>query len=312
MSRQTTSHIIMIRPDNFRMNEQTAVNNFYQQSAKGLTPKEVSERAIKEFDALVEILKQEGVDVMVLQDIPDPSTPDSLFPNNWISFHEDGRIGLYPMYAENRRWERRRDILEPIEDLGFVHPDFVDFTKFENENKFLEGTGSLVLDRVNKIAYAAISERTHPDLVKQFCETFGYRPVTFHAMQTVDRSRAPIYHTNVMMCIGKDVAMVCLDCVDDETERYKLKTSILSSGKTLIELSEEQINRFAGNMLELESKDGEALIVMSNQAYKSLTSEQVETIEKHGKIVESKLDMIEQLGGGSARCMIAENFLPKK
>lgn len=311
MSKQCIANIIMIRPVKFRMNEQTAVNNFYQQSAKGMTPQEISQMAIKEFDDLVDKLKAHGVNVMVIQDQEEPSTPDSIFPNNWVSFHNDGRISLYPMFAKNRRQERRVDLMNELESAGFSNSEIVDFTHYEEENKFLEGTGSLVLDRDNKIAYAANSERTHPELIEVFCKEFGYNSVSFHAMQNVEGERAPIYHTNVMMCIGKNIAMVGLECIDDLEEREVLRKAILDSGKELLELTESQINQFAGNMLELESKEGEPLIVMSDRAYSSLESYQIEVLEKHGKIIKSKLDLIEQLGGGSARCMIAENFLLK-
>ena len=311
MSKQTTFNVMMIRPAGFRMNEQTAVNNYYQQNDSSADEQEIKAKAIEEFYAFVKKLESDGVNVIVVQDNEEPSTPDALFPNNWVSFHEDGRVGLYPMFAENRRQERRQDILDKLVELGYGQKDIVDFTLFENENKFLEGTGSLVLDRQNRIAYAAISQRTHTDLVDEFCDVFGYRAVKFYAMQTVEGIRVPIYHTNVMMCIGSKIAMICLDCIDDPKEREYLKNTILESGKELLELSEEQINQFAGNMLQLLSKDGKDLIVMSSQAYKSLNSAQISTIEKYGKIVESPLNLIEKLGGGSARCMIAENFLPQ-
>lgn len=312
MKKQTTADVIMIRPANFRMNEQTVVNNYYQQNDDSVNAEEIAINAQKEFDDFVQELKGNGVNVMVIQDNDEPSTPDALFPNNWVSFHEDGRIGLYPMFAENRRQERRQDILDQIKDIGYEQKTIVDYTKYELDGKYLEGTGSLVLDRKNHIAYAAISQRTHSDLVDLFCDEFGFRAVKFSAMQSVEGKRELIYHTNVMMCIGSKIAMVCLDCVDDENERKRLKNAILESGKELLELSEEQIEHFAGNMLQLESKNGIDLIVMSNQAFKSLDQKQIATVEKYGKIVESPLDLIEKLGGGSARCMIAENFLSRK
>jgi len=310
MAKQSTSNVVMIRPAGFRMNEQTAINNYYQQNTDGLSSAEIEEKAIEEFDAFVERLRSEGVDVHIVQDLEEPSTPDALFPNNWMSLHEDGRIALYPMFAENRRQERRMDLFDDLNSKGFKHISIVDFSDSEGEDKFMEGTGSLVLDRENRIAYAALSQRTHPEIVDRVCDKMGYRAVKFHALQTVAEGREAIYHTNVMMCIGSKAAMVCLDCVDDFFERENLKRNILESGKKLIELSEVQINQFAGNMLELKSKDGRDLVIMSTQAFKSLNSEQIESIESYASIVYGSLYLIEKLGGGSARCMIAENFLP--
>lgn len=302
----------MIRPVRFRMNEQTAVNNYYQQRLEGIDPSQVQALAEEEFDAFVDKLQDAGVDVVVVSDTENPDTPDSIFPNNWISFHEDGRIGLYPMFAENRRQERREEIIHLLADgyqLGVE--EIVDFTEFEDHDKFLEGTGSLVLDRTNKIAYLAISPRSDEQATLQFCELFGYEPVLFHAYQTVGDERMLIYHTNVMMCVGTHVAVVCLDCVDDPEERKTLLTSLQNSGKEVIEISEEQTQRFAGNMLEVMSKDGDLLMVMSQSARDSLTKEQIEKIEQKYTILSSSLDTIEGCGGGSARCMMAEVFLPK-
>ncbi len=310
MAKQSTSNVVMIRPAGFRMNEQTAVNNFYQKNTEGLSADEIEEKAIEEFDAFVELLGNEGIDVYVVQDMQEPSTPDALFPNNWMSFHENGRIALYPMFAENRRQERRMDIFDNLNAIGFKHNSIVDFSDSEGEDKFMEGTGSLVLDRENRIAYAALSQRTHPEIVDRVCDEMGYRAVKFHALQTVSEKREAIYHTNVMMCVGSKAAMVCLDCIDDLSEREDLKQNIEQSGKELIELSEAQINQFAGNMLELKSKDGRDLVIMSTQAFKSLNEEQIRSIESYASIVHSPLYLIENLGGGSARCMIAENFLP--
>lgn len=307
----------MVRPVSFNMNEQTAVNNHYQNRKSNYSLKEISEKSITEFDLLVEKLRSKGIQVMVVQDTPDPKTPDSIFPNNWISFHSNGTTLLYPMFAENRRKERNLDILDQLKEHGFQNLRTFDLSAFERSNLFLEGTGSLVLDRVNKIAYAALSARTDPKLVELFCKTCNYQSVCFTAYQSINNERLTIYHTNVMMSIGNKLAVVCLDCVDDFAdlsgqERQKLKSSLLKSGKQLIEISESQVNAFAGNMLELKNVDGQAFMVMSSQAFESLEQHQIEDIEKHAEIIHSPLYLIEELGGGSARCMIAENFLPRK
>lgn len=313
MTRQITSSIMMIRPVAFRYNEQTAVNNYYQQVLEGLSANQVQSQAQAEFDNFVVKLRNKGVEVVVIEDTLEPSTPDSIFPNNWISFHQDGRIGLYPMCAENRRLERRDDIIETLKsDYNFEVNSITDFSGYESEGLFLEGTGSMLLDRVNKIVYAAISLRTDEKVLQDFCEKFGYRPVSFTSNQTVDDKRLPIYHTNVMMCLGEGFAVLCADTVDDVDERKELIENIESSGKEIIYITEAQKHRFAGNMLEVQSVDGAKYLVMSASAHQSLTPEQVAKIEKHCEIVSSSLDTIEACGGGSARCMMAEIFLPKK
>ena len=313
MGVNTTSTIMMIRPVLFRMNEQTAVNNYYQKALEGITPENVQERALAEFDGFVQKLRDHDIEVLVVKDTPDPSTPDSIFPNNWISFHDDGVIGLYPMYAENRRLERRQDIIDDLNSFGYKITNIVDLSGAEEQNKFLEGTGSLILDRGNRIAYAAISERTHPDVIKDFESAFGYQVVSFVANQNVDGKRLPIYHTNVMMALGHDFVVICLDTIDDATEREKVVKALKDSGKEIIEISEAQKGHFAGNMLQVENKSGDRFMVMSAAAYESLEDEQKNKILKYNKdIISSSLDTIEALGGGSARCMMAEVFLPKK
>lgn len=312
MSRQTTSSLLMIRPVSFKMNEQTAVNNYYQKVVEGLSPENAQTRAQEEFDGFVEVLRANGIHVTVVEDTQDPETPDSIFPNNWISFHHDGTVALYPMYAENRRDERREDIYDILKVDGFEIARIADFTAFESSKKFLEGTGSMILDRDNHLVYAAVSERTDIEVLNEFCEEFSYKPVVFHAYQTVNEERLLIYHTNVMMCLTEHLGIVCLDCIDDETERANLVASLQSSEKEILEISESQVNHFAGNMLALTNKDGEQLLVMSAAARQSLTDEQIQLINKYYKIVSSSLDTIEALGGGSARCMMAEVFLPKE
>ena len=308
---QTTSSILMIRPVAFRMNEQTAVNNYYQKVLDNLLPATVNVKAQQEFDAFVTKLQAVGVDVTVVDDTLDPDTPDSIFPNNWISFHENGDVVLYPMFAENRRSERREDILDMLEDKGFHIENIVDYTSAETDGFYLEGTGSLLLDRANGIAYCALSPRADEELFIEFCEDFDMAPVIFNAYQTINNERKLIYHTNVMMCLGTTFAVICADCIDDKQERKFVLEQLKKSGKEVILISEAQVNNFAGNMLELVGANQQKLLVMSAAAHQSLTADQLDKLEKHAQIVSSSLDTIEACGGGSARCMMAEIFLPK-
>ena len=308
---QTTNTILMIRPINFRMNEQTAVNNYYQKVMDNVTPETVNTRAQKEFDTYVEKLRGIGVNVVVVSDNDDFDTPDSIFPNNWISFHNDGRVGLYPMFAENRRHERREDVLYVLEDEGFHIEHIYDYRDAEEEGLFLEGTGSLLLDRINKKAYCALSPRADEGLFIEFCEDFDYFPVVFTANQTVDGRRMPIYHTNVMMCLGETFAVICLDSIDDKKERKNVIKQLEENGKEVVRISEEQVNKFAGNMLQVKGKEDKLYLIMSQAAYDSLSKAQINILEKHCDIMSSSLDTIEACGGGSARCMMAEVFLPK-
>ncbi|MFD2891062.1 citrulline utilization hydrolase CtlX [Flavobacterium chuncheonense] len=308
---QTTNTILMIRPVAFRMNEQTAVNNYYQKVLDGLLPATVNAKAQEEFDAYVAKLRAVGVNVIVVEDTVNPDTPDSIFPNNWVSFHETGDVALYPMFAENRRLERREDVLDILEDQGFQINDIMDYTSAEEDNIFLEGTGSIILDRENEKAYCALSPRADEELFIEFCEDFEYSPVIFEAFQTVDGERKHIYHTNVMMCIAETFAVICADCIDDKAERKMVLSSLKESGKDVILITEEQVNNFAGNMLQVRGVNDELFLIMSNAAYQSLTQSQIDKIEKHCKIIHASLDTIEACGGGSARCMMAEVFLPK-
>lgn len=309
--KQITNDIMMIKPRSFRYNEQTALNNYYQNILNDLSADEIQQNALNEFNNLSSKLIKAGVNVVVIDDDNLLDTPDSIFPNNWISFHTNKLVCIYPMYAENRRDERREDIIDKlIDEYGFIIDLVKDFTEFEDHNKFLEGTGSMVLDRQNKICYAAISVRTDEKAVMHFCNEFGYKAVCFIANQDFNGMRVPIYHTNVMMCIGNSFSVVCLDTIDSETERQDVIMNLKETGKEIIEISEAQKNRFAGNMLQLMGD--KAYIVMSSSAYTSLTLDQICRIEKHGPILHSKLDVIEACGGGSARCMIAEIFLPKE
>lgn len=302
----------MIRPAAFRMNEQTAVNNYYQKVLDNLVPATVNAKAQQEFDAFVEKLRAVGVNVIVVDSTLDPDTPDSVFPNNWVSFHENGDVALYPMFAENRRLERREDILDLLEDHGFHIENIVDYTSAEEDNIYLEGTGSLVLDRANHKAYCALSPRANEELVIEYCEDFEMTPVIFEAFQTVEGERRHIYHTNVMMCVGDTFAVICADCIDDKKERKMVLENLRQDGKEVILLTEAQLNHFAGNMLQVNGAGGKSYLVMSNAARQILTPDQVSKIEKHTEILSSSLDTIEACGGGSARCMMAEVFLLKK
>ena len=308
--KQTTNSIVMIRPVAFRMNEQTAVNNYYQKVLDGLLPATVNAKAQHEFDTFVEKLRSVGVDVTVIDDTLDPDTPDSIFPNNWISFHENGDVAMYPMFAENRRAERREEILDILEEKGFVINNIVDYTSAEEDGFFLEGTGSLLLDRENSKAYCALSPRADEELFIEFCEDFDYAPVIFEAFQTVDGERKLIYHTNVMMCLGETFAVICADCIDDKKERKMVLDNLKENNKEVILITEAQVNSFAGNMLEVRGTNDKRYLVMSAAAHQCLTAKQIEQLEKHAEILSSSLDTIEACGGGSARCMMAEVFLP--
>jgi hypothetical protein len=268
-------------------------------------------KAQQEFDRYVEKLESFGINVVVVSDTKEFDTPDSIFPNNWISFHADASVALYPMFAENRRLERREDILETLEKQGFLIENIVDYTSAEEEKVFLEGTGSMILDRENKKAYCAISPRADEELFIEFCEDFEYSPVIFTANQTVDNKRVAIYHTNVMMCIAETFAIVCLASIDDKAERKNVLRNFKEDGKKVIDITEEQVNNFAGNMLQVRGKDNELFLIMSQAALNCLTQAQKAQINNHCKIIASSLDTIEACGGGSARCMMAEVFLPK-
>ena len=302
----------MVRPHSFRKNEETATNNHYQRDIAQASPEEIIERAQEEFDGLVDQLKAAGVEVVVFDEAEPHETPDALFPNNWVSTHADGTVALYPMFAPNRRTERREDIPLVLEhQFGFDVRQIIDFTEFESHNKFLEGTGSIVLDRINRKAYAALSDRTDARALEHFCDQLDFEPVAFQAFQTVDNQRLPIYHTNVMMSIGSGYAVVCLNCIDSDDERKQVVDAIAQDGLELIAITEEQVNQFAGNMLELTGDDGPVL-VMSASAYQSLVPEQIEKLQQHTTLLHAPLPTIETCGGGSARCMIAEIHLPKQ
>ncbi len=305
-TKQTTSQILMIRPARFAFNEQTAESNAFQNPAAAKATEDVHAKALQEFDAMVEVLRNHAIDVTVVTDTAEPHTPDAIFPNNWVSFHDDGIVCLYPMHAPNRRLERRSDIIEDLKKKYAVDT-VMDFSNHEQAGRFLEGTGSLVLDRDNRVAYACVSPRTDEELLKEFGEKLRYRVVPFHA---VSESGKPIYHTNVVMAVAEQFAVICLECIPNPQERESVRSTLEETGKDVIEITIEQLNRFAGNMLQLKTRKGEPLLVMSTQAYHSLLPDQVQRLEKHTRIIYSDLYTIERNGGGSARCMIAEIHLP--
>ena len=305
---QTTDTVLMIEPAAFGFNAETAQNNYFQVNSENA---ETQNRALQEFNNFVEKLRSKGINVITVKDTLEPHTPDSIFPNNWISMHSDGTVVLYPMCAVNRRWERRNDILEILK-RNFSVKEIIDLSAPENDGKFLEGTGSMIFDHENKIAYGSVSLRLDEELFRDFCKKFGFEPVVFHSYQTANNERLPIYHTNVMMCVADQFVVICLDCIDDETERVKVVNAIVNSGKEIIEISESQMQQFAGNMLQLQNYEGKKFLVMSQSAYQSLNQEQISNIEKYSEIIYSDLETIETNGGGSARCMLAEVFLEKK
>ncbi len=300
---QSTNHILMIRPVAFTFNTQTAASNSFQKQDE--SNNETQNLALLEFDTLVNKLISVGVDVTVINDTIEPHKPDSIFPNNWISFHSNGEVAVYPMHAPNRRLERRFDILDQLGE-AFELNEIQDFTAFENENKFLEGTGSMVLDRENKICYACISPRTDLSLLENFCKKFNYQLIHFIAKDIMGNA---IYHTNVVMSVTSDFMIICKECIPNKEE---LSQILSSSNKQIIEISLAQLNQFAGNVLEVLGTKNKKYLVMSKQAFKAFTPSQINAIEKYCIVLNSSLNTIETNGGGSARCMIAEIFLKQK
>ena len=306
---QIASSVLMIRPTRFESNPLTAESNRFQGKASA-TPAEQHAAALKEFDSLVILLRDHGIEVIVVDDTDEPHTPDSIFPNNWISFHADGRVVLYPMEAENRRTERRADI---VETLGAKHEfhvsELVDLSHHEANGHYLEGTGSMVLDRVNRIAYACLSSRTQLDALGDFAQRMDYEVVAFDA---VDRDGVPIYHTNVLMNIGEQVAVVCGEAISSDEQREAVLERISATGHSVISLNFDQLDAFAGNMLELRTSAGERLIAMSQQARESLDDSQLAVLEANGKVLSAPIENIESSAGGSVRCMLAEIHLPHR
>jgi len=302
---QNTSHILMIRPVRFAFNMETAVNNAFQVPGK---TEGVQEKAAQEFDGLVALLRQHGVSVLVIDDTPEPYTPDSIFPNNWVSFHLDGTLVLYPMFAENRRLERKQAVLDVVAEQ-FEIKKRLDLVKWETKSRYLEGTGSIVLDRDNRLAYACLSPRTDAGVLEDFCRELQYRPVVFEAF---DGSGLPIYHTNVMMCVADTYVVICADSISNDSEREMVFSMIEKTQKPIVTITLDQMNHFAGNMLQVKNDNGDRFLVMSSQAYQSLSKDQLETLTAFNPILHADLSTIESNGGGSARCMMAEIYLPAK
>lgn len=291
----------MVRPARFGFNEETAKNNYFQQK---MAQESVAEKALEEFDAFVKLLRGNDVDVIVVQDTPEPWTPDSIFPNNWFSSHISGELVLYPMFAENRRQERKPEVMDLL-TRKLNHRKIIDLTDWEKDGEFLEGTGSMIFDRDKRIAYACRSPRTSEKVLRDFCSRMNFDAVVFDSF---DKNGNLIYHTNVMMEVGTQIAIVCLESIKDRGEREKVVSRLISSGKIIVDISLEQVNQFAGNMLELKSRNGQPLMIMSAAARRALTMEQETIIATYNKILSPELTTIETNGGGSARCMIAEIF----
>ena len=304
---QLTSTVLMIRPTRFESNPMTASSNVFQ-GRSGVTPAEQQQEAAREFDGLVDALRAAKIEVVVVDDTPEPHTPDSIFPNNWVSFHADGRVVLYPMEAVNRRTERRPDIIERlVDEFGFQVTEVLDLSEHENSGHYLEGTGSMVLDRVNRVAYACLSSRTQLDPLGDFAQRMGYDVVAFDA---VDKDGVPIYHTNVLMNVGEALAVICDEAIVRDEQRDAVMTRLRESGRDVVSISYDQLDAFAGNMLELRSKEGDRVLAMSSQAWNSLNAEQRQVLQANGKIVSSPINNIESSAGGSVRCMLAEIHLP--
>jgi hypothetical protein len=303
---QSTNSVLMIRPARFYPNPETATDNAFQRNAEHDSDA-LTLVARNEFDAAVQTLRAAGVNVHVFEDTAEPEKPDAVFPNNWISTHHDGRIALFPMYSNLRRRERRQDIVEELRKHYRV-TDVIDYSALEDEGCYLEGTGSLVLDHLRKIAYVSLSNRSNPEVIQRFADDFSYEPVTF---TSIGSNGQPIYHTNVMMCIGTDFAMVGLDMIPDKSERQQVRARLEKTGKEIVELSADQIANFAGNAIELQNKSGEKLLVLSSRAAGALTGEQRERLTRYAPFLPLELSTIE-LGGGSARCMMATIHLPPR
>jgi hypothetical protein len=308
MSKQYTSNLMMVRPASFQFNYETAVSNAFQKSLDGLSEEEIKQKAIEEFDNYVAKLRDNNINVTVIQDTPTPTKPDAIFPNNWISMHENGNVFLYPMNTENRRLEIRPEIIETIKSIFTVNK-VIDLTASVNDNKFLEGTGSIIFDHIYKIAYACLSPRTDKDLFVKYCHTIGYEPLCFIS---TDEQGNLVYHTNVMLTIGDTFAVVCLESIADKNEQQLVKLKLEKTGHEIVDISFEQMNAFAGNMLQVVNNDGITFLVMSETALNCLSPEQIAQIENHTNILYLPIQTIETIGGGSARCMLAEIFLDKK
>ena len=307
---QSAPAALMVRPAGFGFNAETAGTNAFQTQPEDVTDSELQALAVAEFDALASEMRKADVEVIVVEDLPDPKTPDAIFPNNWVSFHDDGTVVVYPMYAPVRRLERRMDILDSLSTgHGFEVSRVVDMSHYEDEDRFLEGTGSIVFDFREGVVYANISPRTHPDLLKELAVTFGYELVTFGA---TDAAGMDVYHTNVLMSIGEGFAVICADAIDAATERQAVLDRLGASGRELVLIDRDQMAHFAGNVIEVENRHGDKVLVMSTEAHDAFRSDQLETLGRYATIVHSPIPTVETVEGGSARCMIAGVHLPRK
>ncbi len=304
---QSCNNILLVRPANFGYNDQTSESNAFQNK---IAPDDESlqEKALKEFDSYVKILRSNNIAAHIVQDTETPAKPDAVFPNNWGSFHHDGTVILYPMEAENRRSEKRQAIIDRLKE-SFQIKSVIDLSHYEQQNKFCEGTGSIIFDHIHKIAYAGLSSRTNPEVLKEICNTLHYSPITFSAF---DNNNTLIYHTNVMMCVSKDFAIICLESIRDKEERKKVLLSLEKTGHEIIDISFSQVKKFAGNMLSVINKDGKEYLIMSKSAYSILTSAQIHILSRFCELLPINIETIETIGGGSARCMISEIFLQPK
>ena len=301
---QATNSVLLIRPSSFAFNAETAISNAFQIKLNE-SEEEIKQKKLSEFEAFVQTLTTKGVNVFAIDDTILPEKPDAIFPNNWVSFHADGTVILYPMCAVNRQYERRQDIIDSLKKK-FVINNIIDLSKYEIEHKYLEGTGSIIFDHIHKIAYACLSPRTDKSLFIEVCTLLNYRPIYFYAY---DKNGLEIYHTNVMMCIAEKFSVICLDTITNQAEKELVVQSLTQTGHQIVDISFEQMSNFAGNMLELKNKNNQSLLALSQSAYNSLTTTQKTEIEKYTELVPLTIKTIETIGGGSARCMIAEIFL---
>ena len=310
MSQQSTSTLLMVKPYGFDYNTETAEDNHFQTGGTALSRSEITRQALDEFEAFVKEINAKGIEVIVYDDLATKATPDAVFPNNWFSTHNDGTVHLYPMFSPNRRKERRQEVLDLLtQEYGFSIDRIMDWSKHEDIGLFLEGTGSMILDRPNKIIYAALSERTSEELLKQYSREIGYELVAFRSYHNAKQKKVLIYHTNVMLCVAQDYAVVCLECIKDLTERKAVMDSLKKTNKAIVELSLDQVDHFAGNMLEAKNKANESFLIMSSRARKAMNQSQIAQIQQYSQIIHAPLTTIENYGGGSARCMLAEIFL---
>jgi hypothetical protein len=302
-----TSTILMVRPAAFGFNAETAANNFFQ-SRSSLTAEQLQQKALREFDSMVTVLKDNGINVLVIEDTKEPVKPDAIFPNNWLSTSPDGIICIFPMYAPNRRLEKRDDILELITQR-FVINDLQDWSEYEVEGHFLEGTGSMIIDYESKIIYACVSERTRGPLLEKFAAANGFNAFLFSAK---DKNNQPVYHTNVMMALGENFAILCEESIADESELIAIRQLLESTGHTIIPITTGQMHSFAGNMLQVKNNKDEKFLIMSQTAYNSLRKEQKQMLEAYSTLLPVTVPTIEEVEGGSVRCMMAEIFLERK